>query len=69
MLTNVKITCTHAMQMRNALTLTEILHVLAMKDTVAMETIVQVSSHQTTSLPQCRLLVAVLLCIEVENMA
>ena len=46
------------MQMRNALTLTEILHVLAMKDTVAMETIVQVSSHSTTSLPQCRLVEA-----------
>ena len=53
-----KLACTHAMQMRNALTLTEILHVLAMKDTVAMETIVQVSSHSTTSLTQCRLVEA-----------
>ena len=44
--------------MRNALTPTEILHVLAMKDTVAMETIVQVSIHSTTSLTQCRLVEA-----------
>ena len=36
----------------------EILHVLAMKDTVAMETVVQVSNHRTTSLTQYRLLVA-----------